>query len=343
MKRIGFDSLVEFGVRLLAGRGVPRATAERISRLIVEAEAFRQSTHGIVLFKAIDGKLDEGLAPAGEPEVVRDAGGMGLIDGSRCLGLLAYARACEMAQIKARDHGVAFVGVRNTTWVGALGIPLVALARAGLLVQAWAQTNTCRDCAPVGGIDARFSTNPMALAIPTAGDPILADFSTATMSLSAAAALAARGARATTPRFLDDHGNATDDPAVLDAGGSLLFAGGDVDGHKAYAMSLFIEALTVVIGGSANNPEVPMSQSLALVAIDPASFAGAEYYTAEMKRFQAHVRTSRVRPGWEGVRFPGERGFAALAESRARGVPLDERKLEILRDLATRHGLEPVG
>ena len=343
MRRIPMPDLIDFGARLLAKQGVPQASAEHLSRIVVETEAFRQSTHGLVQFDAMCDQIGDKIDPEAEPILARDRGSTALIDGNRAFGNLAMKLAAEQGVKKARDHGVGFVAVRNSEWVGALGPHLIPIAEAGMLGMAWAQSSGCKDCAPVGGIDPRFSTNPIALTFPTDGDLVLADFSTATMSLGAAKALGQKGERTATPRFLDREGNLSDDPGVMDDGGSLLFAGGDVDGHKAYALSLFIEALTVLAGGSANNPEVPAHQSFALLVLDPFGFAGADHYAKEMQRFVAHMRSSRVRPGFPAIRLPGERGFQALRDARQNGVPLDEGKLAMLRRLADDAGVDPVG
>jgi L-lactate dehydrogenase len=177
--------------------------------------------------------------------------------------------------------------------------------------------------------------------IPTDGDPVLADFSTATMSLSAAKGLAGRGQRTKTPRFLDAEGRPSDDPSVMDRGGTLLFAGGDVEGHKAYGLSLFCEALAVLAGGSANNPQLPQHQNFCMLVLDPAKFAGKEAFAAEMRRYVAWLKSSRVRPGFQGIRLPGERGFANLRDAKRNGVPLDDAKVAMLRRLAKDTGLTP--
>ena len=343
MKRIPMADLVDFCRRVLEKRGVPEANARALAETIVKAEAFRRSTHGIVQIGALDDALGDTLDPKAEPRVVRSGAAAALIDGEGVIGNLAMAKARELAMETAREQGVGFVAVAKTSWVGALGVHLLPVAEAGMLAMAWAQTNTCKDCAPVGGMDARFSTNPIALAFSTDGAPVVADFSTATMSIGSAGELKRQGHLAETPRFLDKDGALSRDPNVLDDGGSLLFAGGDVDGHKAYGLSLFIEAPTVLAGGSANNPEKPMGQTVALLVLDPAFFAGADYYREEMARFIAHVRSSRLRPGSKGIRLPGDRGLADLQDARDNGVPLDEGKLDMLRRLAEKHGLEPVG
>jgi L-lactate dehydrogenase len=122
----------------------------------------------------------------------------------------------------------------------------------------------------------------------------------------------------------------------------MMPAGSDGEGYKGFALSLWNEALTVLSGGSANNPDVVDHQSFALWVIDPAVFSGSDYFLAEMKRFKAYVKSSPSRPGFEEVRLPGERGFSYLSDCRENGIPLTGEKIELLRDLAVRNGLEPV-
>lgn len=343
MKRVPMDDLVRFGKCFMTKRGVPEDRAEYLAAVVVEAEAFRQSTHGLAQYKHIHEALGKDIDPEAEPVVARDRGATALVDGNRSFGNLAMKVAKELAVNKAREHGIGFVAVRNSEWVGALGTHLISIAEEGLLAKAWAQTSGCKDCAPIGGIDARFSTNPIALAFPAPGHPVLADFSTAAMSLGTAMALKQQGRKTAFPRFLDKAGQPSDDPAVVSQGGTLMFAGGDAEGHKCYGLSLFNEALTVLAGGSANNPDLTPHQSFALLVLDPAGFAGGDYFADEMARYVTFLKSSRIRPGFEELRLPGDRGFAALADSRARGVPLDEGKLEMLRGIAEANGVDPPG
>jgi LDH2 family malate/lactate/ureidoglycolate dehydrogenase len=105
-------------------------------------------------------------------------------------------------------------------------------------------------------------------------------------------------------------------------------------GHKGYALALWCEAMAALAGGRCNNPDLPQRQALALTVLDPAAYAGAEAYLAEMRRFVAWLKTSRRRPGCEQIRLPGERGFRALREARANGVPVEDRRLTSLHALA---------
>ena len=330
MQYVPWDELVEFGVRLLTRKGMPQANARYVAEVAVKAEAFGRHTHGVALFAYLDKMLGSEIDAQAEPTVVREGGATALIDGDRVVGQLAMKLAAEVATTKARTEGLAMVAVRNTFWLGALGVHLMPLAEAGFLAQLWAQTSTCQDCAPFGGIDARFSTNPVALAFPTGADPVVADFSTAGVAMGTVAQMIRLGQKADGDLFMDKNGDLTDDPNVVTQGGTILFVGGEKRGHKGYSLSLWCEALAAMAGGRCNDPQAKTRQSFNLTVMDPEAFAGREYYDAEMNRFMAHVKSSRPRPGVKAIRVPGEQGYQSLREARIQGVPLEESTIERL-------------
>jgi len=324
---------------LLTRKGVPKTKARYIAEVAVKTEALGVSTHGVVMFTYFDSAVGSSIDPGADPVVVKEKGATALIDGNNAFGQLAMKLAGEMGMSKAKEYGIAMVGVRNTFWVGSLGIYLLPLAEEGFFAQLWAQTSTCKDCAPFGGIDAKFSTNPVALTFPTSENPMLADFSTAAMSLGKVKQLARQSKKAEEPLFLDKEGNLTDDPNAMLDGGSILFVGGNKLGHKGYALSLWCEALTAMAGGNCNNPQAESRQCFNLTVIDPEAFADRDYYAREMKRFIKHVKDSRLRPGFKAIRIPGENGFRKLAEARQKGIPIEDDMVEKLNEIAEKNAI----
>jgi LDH2 family malate/lactate/ureidoglycolate dehydrogenase len=184
----------------------------------------------------------------------------------------------------------------------------------------------------------------MALAFPTNSDPVVADFSTAAVSMGKVGLLTRQGRKAHDKVFMDNQGNLSDDPRVVRPGndepfGSILFAGQMATGHKVYALSLWCEAMTAMVGGNCNNPDMPQRQTFTLTVIDGAAFAGMDAYRKEMSRFVEWAKTSRVLPGYDGIRLPGGRGVALLRKARAEGVPVDDARLENLNELAATCGV----
>lgn len=340
MQYVSKQKLIEFGVNLLVGKGVPEKSARYISEMAVETEAFGIKTHGLSVLGYLDSQIPSVMAPDIEPIIVKEKGATVLIDGNNGFSQLAMKLALELAVNKAKENGIGMAAIRNCLWLGALGVYLVPIARKGFMAQLWAQTATCKDCAPFGGIGATFSTNPLALAFPAPGDPVIADISTATVSMGKVNTLIKKGEKAPEKIFMDKEGNLTDDASVVKEGGSIMFLGGAHYGYKGYGLSLWAEALTAMAGGSCNNPEVEQKQSLNLTVIDPDAFGGKEYYDKEMKRFIAHIKDNRLRPGFTSIRLPGEGGFRHLRESEEKGVPLDDEMLAKLNAIAEKNGSE---
>jgi len=342
MHRIDKARLTDFGVQFLLAQGVSADNATFLAQGAVLTESFGVHTHGVAIFGYWDKMLGDAIHPTAEPKVVKERAATALVDGNLAFGPLALKRAREIAADKARAAGIAMVAVNNTTWIGACGTHILPLAQAGLFAQLWTQTNTCKDCAPWGGIDAKFSTNPISLAFPTGTLPVLADFSTSALSMGKTATMAKAGQKAPENLFLDKDGTLTDDPGVVAEGGSLLFTGGEHYGYRGYGLSLWVEALTAMGGGSANNPDLPTRQCFNLTVIDPEAFAGADTYTTEIKRFLAHMRTSRLRPGFDAILLPGERAQKAAQDAAAHGVTVSEAVFDTLQELAAKHGLQPL-
>jgi L-lactate dehydrogenase len=180
-----------------------------------------------------------------------------------------------------------------------------------------------RTVAPHGGAAGRFSPNPMAIGIPTSGEPILIDISTSTTANALCARAAAAGERLPGPWLVDRDGQATDDPRALSENGALLPLGGLDLGHKGFALSLFVEALTNALGGHGRADGVTRwGASVFLQLIDPARYAGREAFLRETSFLARSCAETPVAAGKPAVRLPGQGALARRARQLAAGVEL---------------------
>jgi len=342
MPKAAFEDLIDFGVRLLVKKGLSEEDGRYIAEVAVTTEACGISTHGAAIFGTYDAQVGSLIDPTARPAVVKERGATALIDANRSFSHLGLRLAIEVAVKKAREHGIAMVGVRNTSWIGGAGAFLLPLARQGLFAQLWVQSSQCKDSAPHGGVDARFSTNAVALVFPTAGEPVISDWSTAVYSVGKVNTMVRKGQKAPQRVFFDTDGNLTDDPQAFLDGGAMMFMGQQINGHKGFGLGLWCEALTAMAGGSCNNPDLEQSQCFNLTVIDPEAFEGMDYYLREMERFVAHVKSSRLQEGFDEIRLPGERMLRQLAESKRDGIELQPHILKTLNQVAERNGLDPV-
>jgi len=342
MPKATFDDLIDFGVRLMTKLGFSEVDARFIAETAATTEACGVPTHGVTIFGAIAGQVGTLIDVEAKPRIVRERGATVLIDGNRCVSHLAMRLAIERAIAKARDQGIAMAGVRNTSWIGGGGAFLLPVAEQGLFAQMWVQSSQCKDSAPFGGVDPRFSTNPVTLAFPAADGPVISDWSTAVYSMGKINLMSKAGERAPEKVFFDTDGALTDDPQAILDGGAMLFMGQRINGHKGYGLGLWCEALTAMAGGSCNNPDLEQRQSVNLTVIDPEAFEGMDYYLTEMKRFVAHVKSSRPMAGVDAIRLPGERMLKQFAASKADGVELQPWLFDKLNAVAEEHGVAPV-
>ena len=362
-KTVNMEKVINFGKSYLKYKGTDENDASYITDIIVTTEAMGVHTHGLTLFPYFESVIPDELNPKARPHIVKEKGASALIDAEGGFAQLAMKLAEETAVKKAKEQGIAMIAVKNALWMGAVGVYLIPLAFQGYFAQIWAQTSTCTDCAPFGGIEGTFSTNPVGFAFPvrkpslkedtfrpgelsrgTTGEVpvVVSDFSTASMSMGKVNTLISEGAKAPEEVFMDSNGRLTDDPAVINQGGTLLFFGGKNYGYKGYGMSLWCEALTALGGGSANNPNSKTRQSINLTVIDPEAFEGTDYYYREIERFTKRVKQSKLRPGFKEIRFPGERGLKQLQLSREKGVYINTELLSKLNALASKYGIEEI-
>ncbi len=334
MPTIPWNNLVEFGKNLLESKGLSSGDAEWLGELAVVSHVFGAPTHGLGVLgyyhKAIGTRVDA----SAEPTVVRDKGASVLIDANNGLSQFAIRLAKQHAVEGARRYGVCMAAIRNAGWCAALGPYLIDLAERGFLAQAWVQHSTCADCPPHGGIDGKFSTNPIGFAFPVPGGVSVSDFSTSSFSMGKVRMMKKADEQAPEPLFLTPGGELSRDPHTMDDGGTMFHAGGPHYGYKGYALSLWCEAMSVLAGGNANDPDRPGKQAINLVVIDPEAFAGEQHFRQEMERFVSHMKDTRLREGYDEVRLPGEHSYQRIARARRQGVNVEDWVLDDLRTIA---------
>src|SRR5690606_31244940 len=97
------------------------------------------------------------------------------------------------------------------------------------------------------------------------------------------------------PWIQNASGHPSDDPADLyeEPKGTITPLGGVDNGHKGFALILFVEALTLALSGNGHGSDGVDSQSVFLQVIDPNAFAGRAFFEAQMSWIASASRASR--------------------------------------------------
>ena len=337
--------LVEYATALFAAAGCDGDKPTTIATGLVEADLLGHTTHGLHLAAPYLGELASGsMIPRGEPEVVADRGAAVTWDGRRLPGVWLTARAIDLAAERAATYGTATVVIRKSHHIACLAAFLQRCTDRGLMVIIASSDPAVAAVAPFGGRKAVLTPDPIAVGIPTDGDPILIDISASITTNGLSDRLRREGKRFPGLWALDAGGNPTDDPMVLftEPRGTLLPTGGTDHGHKGYGLALMIEALTQGLGGfgRAESP-TGWGASVFVQVIDPAAFGCSEAFRRETGWTAAACRDNPPAPGVSAVRLPGERGLERKRQALADGVALYPGILAALAPHADRLGVAP--
>lgn len=324
--RYSAHDLITFATHLLEKVDLPSERAQVMAEMLVEADLMGHSTHGLNLLGPYLQELENGgMTKTGDPAVIADHGASLTWDGRYLPGPWLVVRALELACERVKQHPVVTISIQRSHHIACLAAYLKAVTDQGyLLILACSDPNESA-VAPFGGMKPVYSPDPLAVGIPTKGDPILIDISASTTAMGVVRRALNEGKRLPGAWLLDNQGHPTDDPAEFftEPRGSVLPLGGIDLGYKGFALGLLIEALTGALSGHGrSDPVQQWGASVFIQVMDPAAFGGRDTFLRETEWIAEQSRTNPPRPGHPPVRLPGERGLQRRAEQLENGVTL---------------------
>jgi LDH2 family malate/lactate/ureidoglycolate dehydrogenase len=337
--------LVRFAADLFRAAGLDHDKAATVGEILVEGDLLGHTTHGLALaVPYLEAVLDGSMTAAGEPAVISDRGGALCWDGRRLPGPWLVARAIDQALVRVGEHGIAAVAIRESHHIACLASYLERATAKGCMMLLTCSDPSEASVAPFGGLEPVFTPDPIALGIPTGGDPILIDMSASITTNAMTARLRNEGRRFPGPWAMTAAGEPTEDPNVLGAmpPGTLLPTGGKDHGHKGYNLALAIEALSQGLSGHGRaDPLTGWGASVYVQVMDPQAFGGAAGFLRQTGFIAVACRRNPPAPGVQAVRLPGELSLARKREALERGVRLYPGIMEGLRPLAAQLGVAP--
>lgn len=345
MTRYAVPDLLAYATDLLTGAGLDGDKAGIVAEVLVEGELLGHDTHGLAPLADYLGEIARGsMATDGSYEVLSERPGVALWDGRRLPGPWLTRMACEAAAEKARSVGTGTIVIRRSHHIACLAAYLQRVTAQGLVVVIESSDPSVAAVAPYGGTRATFTPNPIAVGIPTGGEPILIDVSTSISTMGMAKRLHKEGARMPQPWLIDAAGYPTDDPGVLetDPAGTLLPLGGVDAGHKGFGLALMIEALTSGLGGYGRaDGSAGWGASVFVQVLDPEAFGGTAAFAREVDHLAAACRANPPARDGDPVRLPGERGLARKRAALASGLALRPDILDALAPYAAQWSVTP--
>ncbi|WNF00674.1 Ldh family oxidoreductase [Streptomyces luomodiensis] len=296
----------------MARAGHSAAEAEIIADHLLDCELRGLSFGGLARALSVVERLRTTPQPPGPIRVVAETAVSASLDGGDRVGYLVGMRALDLAVEKARAHGVAVVGARNTWYTGMFSYYLEKAADAGLAGMIAGSGPAV--VAPHGGTEGRFGTNPIAFGFPSTPAPVIWDIGTASVMYGEVMLKARLGARLEPGQAYDATGAPTLDPAA-----ALEGAFGVWGGHKGSGLAMVVQLLGMMAGAAADPPGVSDCGFLVLL-VDPGVLTDPEDYRRRVAAFADAIRATRPVDGGAAVRVPFDRSVAHREETLRRGT-----------------------
>ena len=322
--------------------GIATADAQVVAADLVAADLEGIASHGVMLVPMYIERINKGsVSRRSAGEVVSDRGSAIVIDAGNALGQLTARQAVKLAVARAREIGLAAVGVRNGFHFGTAGRYARMMAEhncVGIVL-----SNTRPLMPPPGGAEAMVGNNPIAVALPSAGEfPVEADMALSATAMGKIRLAAAAGQRIPEDWAVDSQGRPTTDPTAA-INGMLLPAAGPKGFGLAFVIDLLCGGLSDGAVGAEvrplyGDPAEPYRCSHFFLAIDAGHFPAGERFAQRVRDQAIRVSGSKRGPGAERVHAPGELVWATRQASG--GVcRLDAPTVKSLVDTAARVGL----
>ena len=337
-KKIPYEQLVDFCVRVFQGYGFDAQQSAQITDVLLDADLSGIESHGIQRLIRYHKEITGGLVQVhNTPQILRQTPVSATVDAKDAMGQLVSIQAMDLAIEKAKKTGIGMVAVRDSNHYGVAGYYTRRAAQQGLL--GVCMTNTEAIMVPTFGRQAMLGTNPIAFSMPAEPVPFTFDAATTVVPRGKLEVYAKRDGVIRDGWALDENGMPSTDAGrvlknIIDkTGGGILPLGGsgeETSGYKGYGFAMLCEICTAILsGGTTSNGiyKTPGRANIAhfFMAVDYSIFGEKEDIEASLSQFMQQIRDSRKAEGQDRIYTHGEKEFYNRQRIREEGIPVNEK------------------
>jgi uncharacterized oxidoreductase len=324
---------------LFQAAGAPAGEAQLVAEQLSTSSLMGHDSHGVIRVPEYIDLVERGtIVPGAAVRVARTAGATAVVDCGWNFGAIGASFAMARAIERAQQHKVACVVTRRCNHAGRIGAYVEQAAEKDLI--AIATCNSPRHghyVLPWGGSQGRLGTNPIAYAVPTHSDPIVADLATCVAPEGKIRVYKNQGIPLPEGWIVDSTGRPTTDPAAFygPPPGAILPLGGAA-GHKGYALGLLAEILgSPLVGRDTADPNAA-GNGLCFLVVDPQAFLPIEDFKSLVDATVAYLKSSSPADGQGEVLVPGELEFRTRRKRLTEGIPVDDLTWKAIRECVRR-------
>lgn len=346
MKKVKLSELKEFSVKSLIAAGLSEENASTAAEALVTTDTFGVLTHGTKnLNQYIQKMAAGGLDAKAEPKIVCEGPAFAIIDGMKAIGMVSACKAMKLAIKKAKETGIAYVGVKNSCHFGAAGYYANLAASEGLL--GISVSNADPVIAVPNGRSKSIGTNPFSFAAPLGnGRSIFLDIALSNVAALKVIMAKEKGQEIPDTWLVDDEGMPTTDTSLFPKNASLQPMGA----HKGYGLAVLVEILASVMTGAGILSEIASwnldlsstnNAGHAFIAIDISKMMPEDVYEARINQMANELRSAPKAKGKDRIFLPGEMEWEKREKVLAAGeLELTDAMADSLLDLSGRNGIE---
>jgi len=334
------EQLKKIGTEIFVAAGASVKEAKMVSEFLVKSNLAGHDSHGVIRIIQYVKEIEDGLIkPGAKIEVVRETESTALLNGNWGFGQVVAKEAMEMAIEKARDKAASVVCAFNCNHVGRLA-DYTEMALTNDMIGI-AMVNSVKGVAPYGGADRMLSTGPISYAFPTGTEiPFVLDIATSVAAEGKLRVTLSKGGKLQEGWIIDKEGYSSVNPEDFYNGGALLPLGGDTAGHKGFGLGLVVDVLSGILSraGCAYQGE-KKGNGVFFEVMDIQSFVPLEEFKAQMSSLIRAIKSSRVRPGFKEIMFPGEPEVKTERVRLREGIYVPEKTWEEIGKIAKKLGV----
>lgn len=345
MKKIKLDELYDFSVKSLIAAGQSEEDAKATAEVLVCTDTFGVLTHGTKNLNQYIQKMEAGgLDAKAVPDIVCEGPAFAVLDGNKAIGMVSACKAMKLAIKKAKEVGIAYVGVKNSCHFGAAGYYANLAAKEGLL--GISMSNTDPVIAVPNGSKKAIGTNPFSFAAPDGnGKSIFLDIALSNVAALKVIMAQEKGQDIPDTWLVDEEGVSTSDASLFPKKASLQPMGA----HKGYGLAVLVEILASVMTGAGILSEIASwnldlssvnNAGHAFIAIDISKMMPQDVYSARISQMSDELRNGPKAKGRDRIFLPGEMEWERREKALETGeIELTAAMANSLKALSDRNGI----
>ena len=343
--KIKLDELKRFSVETLLKSGVSEEDAKTTAEVLITTDTFGVMTHGTKNLKGYIQKMNAGgLDAKAEPSIVCEGPAFAIMNGNKALGMVSGCKAMNLAIEKAKQCGIAYVGVKNSCHFGAAGYYANLAAKEGMI--GLAMSNADPVIAVPNGCKKAIGTNPFSFAAPLGnGKSVFLDIALSNVAALKVIMAQEKGMDIPDTWLVDEEGVPTRDASKFPSAASLQ----PMAAHKGYGLAILVELLASVITGAGILSEVASwnldlssvnNAGHAFIAIDVSKMMPMDTYTSRINQMANELKNGPLAKGAEKIFLPGEMEWEKREKVIESGMlEITEAMAESLKSLSEATGI----